>query len=246
MLLAIWVTLGFFIWQIDFRSAYLNAKMKEELYVRLPRGFRSANSPPLVLPLQRSLYGAVQSGNNWWEELNSAYKDLGYSRSEADQCVRVRKSNVGETHTGTYTDDTVGGSSSLEEAERAKKELGDKYAIKVTDEVEFSLGMRLEHNREKGTATLSMRGYLERLLERHGFTNINPKSTPFALGTLLSKEGSPTTDTQRRFMADKPYDVIVGGLQFAVGAMRPDLAFSVNILSRYSRAPCTGLCQRHT
>lgn len=145
--------------------------------------------------------------------------------------------DTGETHTGTYTDDTAGGSSSLEEAERAKKELGEKYAIKVTDEVEFSLGMRLEHNREKGTATLSMRGYLERLLERHGFTNIKPKSTLFALGTLLSKEGSPSTDAQRRFMADKPYDVIVGGLQFAVGAMRPDLAFSVNVLSRYSRDP---------
>ncbi|KAG9225833.1 hypothetical protein CCMSSC00406_0008361 [Pleurotus cornucopiae] len=237
MLLAVWVMLGFFIWQVDFKSAYLNAKMKEELYVRLPKGFQGANSLAVVVPLWQSLYGAVQAGNNWWEELDGVYKDLGYERSEADQCVRARKDEKGETHTGTYTDDIAGGSSSLEEAERAKRELGEKYALKVTDQVEFSLGMKLEHDREKGTASLSMRGYLEWLLERHGFTNIKPKSTPFALGTLLCKEDAPSTQAHRYFMADKPYDIIVGGLQFAVGAMCPDLAFSVNVLSRYLRNP---------
>ncbi|KAG9221992.1 hypothetical protein CCMSSC00406_0009200 [Pleurotus cornucopiae] len=82
-----------------------------------------------------------------------------------------------------------------------------------------------------------MRGYLERLLERHGFSHIKPKSTPFALGTRLSKQGAPSTQAQREFMKDKPYDVIVGGLQFAVGATRPDMAYSVNVLSRYSRDP---------
>ncbi|KAG9219551.1 hypothetical protein CCMSSC00406_0008242 [Pleurotus cornucopiae] len=237
MLLAVWVMLGFYIWQVDFKSAYLNAKMEEELYVRLPKGFRGSNTHTIIVPLWQSLYGAVQAGNNWWRELDASYTDLKYVRSEADQCVRSRKDAKGETHTGTYTDDIAGGSSSLEEAERAKRELGEKYAIKVTDEVEFSLGMRLEHDREKGTATLSMRGYLERLLERHSFSDIKPKSTPFALGTRLSKDGALSMQAQSDFMADKPYDVIVGGLQFAVGAMRPDLTFSVNVLSRYSRNP---------
>lgn len=237
MLLATWVTLGYYIWQVDFKSAYLNAKMDEILYVRLPHGFQGVDSPAVIVPLLKSLYGAVQAGHNWWQELDGTYKDLGYTRSEADQCVRARRDEHGETHTGTYTDDTAGGSSSLEEAERAKRELGEKYAIKVTDEVEFSLGMKLQHDREQGTASLSMRGYLERLLERHGFANMKPKSTPFALGTVLSKANAPTTDTQREFMRDKPYDVIVGGLQFAVGAMRPDLAYSVNVLSRYARDP---------
>ncbi|KAG9221993.1 hypothetical protein CCMSSC00406_0009201 [Pleurotus cornucopiae] len=88
MLLAVWVMLGFVIWQVDFKSAYLNVKMEEELYVRLPKGFQGTDSSPTVVRLWRSLYGAVQAGNNWWRELDAAYADLDYVRSEADQCVR--------------------------------------------------------------------------------------------------------------------------------------------------------------
>ncbi|KAF5390763.1 hypothetical protein D9757_004414 [Collybiopsis confluens] len=50
--------------------------------------------------------------------------------------------------TGTYTDDTLGGSSSVQERDRAKGEIGEAYRVKETDSVEFALGMRLIHNRE--------------------------------------------------------------------------------------------------
>jgi hypothetical protein len=33
ILIAFWVVMGYFIWQIDFSSAYLNAELKEEIYI---------------------------------------------------------------------------------------------------------------------------------------------------------------------------------------------------------------------
>lgn len=150
------------------------------------------------------------------------------------------RSELGETHTGTYTDDTAGASSTKEEAERAKGEIGERFPIKVTDDVEFSLGMQLTHDREKGTASLSMRAYFERLLDRHGFSDIKPKTTPFVLGTVLSKKGAPSTDEELVFMKDKPYDTIVGGLQYAVGVLPESWSISLE-----SVGTCTRIRQRN-
>lgn len=69
----------------------------------------------------------MQAGRNWWETLDASYVEMGYKRSQADQCVRSRVSETGETMTGTYMDDTLGGSLSEAEMTRAKGEIGEKY-----------------------------------------------------------------------------------------------------------------------
>jgi hypothetical protein len=145
VLIAFWVVVGHFIWQIDFSSAYLNAELKEEIYIHPPEGFPGRGSGK-VMRLKKSIYGTMQAGHNWWETLDQAYKSLGYTRSRADQCVRTRVSESGVTTTGTYTDDTFGGSSSAGEMERAKTEIGEVFRIKETDDIQFALGMRLAHD----------------------------------------------------------------------------------------------------
>ncbi|GAW08486.1 retrovirus-related pol polyprotein from transposon tnt 1-94 [Lentinula edodes] len=145
ILIALWVTLGYHIWQIDFASAYLNAELDKEIYAWPPEGFPGKGTGK-VMRIRKSIYGMMQAGRNWWRTLDGTYKELGYSRSQADQCVRSRVSSTGETMTGTYTDDTLGGSSSNEEMEKAKREIGSRYRIKETDSVQFALGMKLTHD----------------------------------------------------------------------------------------------------
>jgi hypothetical protein len=236
ILIAVWITLGYFIWQIDFASAYLNADMEEEMYVRPPDGFEGKGTGK-VMRMKKSLYGSMQAGRNWWRLLDATYKDLGYKRSQADQCVRTRKSDVGETMTGTYTDDTLGGSSSKEEMDRAKAEIGSRYRIKETDTVQFALGMRLVHDRESGTATLSMPAYWDQLFARFGLQDLKPKATPYPPGLKLTKDQSPKTDADRHYMKDKPYGELLGGIQFGQGACRPDFAFETNDLAQFSQDP---------
>jgi hypothetical protein len=236
VLVAFWVVVGHFIWQIDFSSAYLNAELKEEIYVHPPEGFPGRGSG-MVMRLKKSIYGTMQAGHNWWEKLDNAYKSLGYTRSKADQCVRTRISGREVTTTGTYTDDTFGGSSSAEEMKRAKAEIGDVFRIKETDNIQFALGMRLTHDREQGIATLSMEAYWDRLLARHNFQDLKPKSTPLPIGSHLSVKQAPSTHEDIHFMRDKRYAEILGGIQFGQAACRPDLTYSTNVLSRFIQNP---------
>ncbi|KAJ9561604.1 LOW QUALITY PROTEIN: hypothetical protein OSB04_006764 [Centaurea solstitialis] len=52
---------GFKVFQMDVKSAFLNGKLKEEVYVKQPPGFESAKYPNHVYFLDKSLYGLKQA-----------------------------------------------------------------------------------------------------------------------------------------------------------------------------------------
>src|SRR5579875_2758088 len=149
--------------------------------------------------IKKSIYGMMQAGQNWWRTLDLSYQDLGFRQSRANQCVRSRLTDTGETMTGTYTDDTLGGSSSISEMKQVKQEIGERYRIKDTDSVQFALGMRLTHDRERGTATLSMPAYWDNLLAKHRLDASKPKSTPLPPGTILSADSLPQSHEDSEF-----------------------------------------------
>ena len=59
--------------QLDIKTAYLNAKLDEEILMKQPEGFAKFDEEgkPLVCLLKRSLYGLKQSGRNWHRTLKS-------------------------------------------------------------------------------------------------------------------------------------------------------------------------------
>jgi hypothetical protein len=57
ILLAFSVAKGFKLHQMDVKSAFLNAVLEEEVYVRQPSGFESEKYPHWVYKLRKALYG---------------------------------------------------------------------------------------------------------------------------------------------------------------------------------------------
>ena len=70
--------------QMDVDTAYLNAPISEEIYMRQPAGFeeRNAGGQPLVCRLRKSLYGLKQSARNWHGRLDAYLKSLGLTPTE--------------------------------------------------------------------------------------------------------------------------------------------------------------------
>ncbi|KAJ9546779.1 hypothetical protein OSB04_019322 [Centaurea solstitialis] len=58
---------GFKVFQMDVKSAFLNGKLKEEVYVKQPPGFESAKYPNHVYFLDKALYGLKQAPRAWYE-----------------------------------------------------------------------------------------------------------------------------------------------------------------------------------
>ena len=55
--------------QMDVKTAFLNGKLKEDIFMHQPEGFIEPGKEHLVCHLKRSIYGLKQSRRCWYEEL---------------------------------------------------------------------------------------------------------------------------------------------------------------------------------
>ncbi|GJW46285.1 retrovirus-related pol polyprotein from transposon TNT 1-94 [Tanacetum coccineum] len=61
--------MNFIVYQMDVKSAFLNGKLKEEVYVKQPPGFESNEFPNHVCKLDKALYRLKQAPRAWYETL---------------------------------------------------------------------------------------------------------------------------------------------------------------------------------
>jgi hypothetical protein len=109
--------------------------------------------------------------------------------------------------------------------------LETEYGIKRLGDANFILGIQVIR-RSDGTIALSQRQYLEDVLTRFGMRNAKPASTPLVPNTVLEPGlVKPDEATSRR------YRQLIGSLTYAMTGTRPDLAFAVGYLGRFSEKP---------
>jgi Lhr-like helicase len=73
--------------QVDIKSAYLYADLKEEVYMRVLPGYLKAGEEGKILKLRKSLPGLNQASYEWHEELAAIFTKMGFMHSQANQAV---------------------------------------------------------------------------------------------------------------------------------------------------------------
>lgn len=91
LLLALAARYNLEIHQMDVKSAFLNGKLEEEVYLRPPPGFR--DSSDMVWRLHRALYGLKQAPKSWYTRLREVFTSLGFTRSNADHSLFYKVEN---------------------------------------------------------------------------------------------------------------------------------------------------------
>jgi hypothetical protein len=71
ILISISCHLGFKLYQMDVKSAFLNGILQEKVYVEQPKGFLDPHYPQYVYKLKKALYGLKQSPRAWYERLTT-------------------------------------------------------------------------------------------------------------------------------------------------------------------------------
>lgn len=232
---AIAASLGLRLWQVDFVSAFLNSENSYEVFMEQPPGFEEGGDH--VWLLLKTLYGTMQGAHDWAQTLEKTYQSHRYYTSKADPQVRSRVENNEITLTSTWTDDILGASSSETGEVKAKGELKSSYELKDLGTATFILGMKIDRNPHTGTIKLSQRAYSERILHRFHMNDAKPRSTPLPPGLVLSADDMPKTKEEIHEMKDVPYREALGSLMWLQVATRPDLSYSVNMLSRFANNP---------
>ena len=76
------------VYQFDVQTAFLNGKLKEEIYMRVPKGI--SNQAGKVCKLDRAIYGLKQACRTFNAHLNSPLEAMGFERSNVDPCLYKR------------------------------------------------------------------------------------------------------------------------------------------------------------
>ncbi|GJY54668.1 retrovirus-related pol polyprotein from transposon TNT 1-94 [Tanacetum coccineum] len=68
------------VYQMGMKTAFLNGKLKEEVYVSQPEGFIDPDRPNHVYRLKKALYGLKQAPRAWYDTLSKFLLDQGFSK----------------------------------------------------------------------------------------------------------------------------------------------------------------------
>jgi hypothetical protein len=225
--------------QLDVDTAYLNAPVSEEIFMKQPPGFEktAADGTELVCKLNRSLYGLKQAAFNWNKTITSYFTEIGLKPCSTDPCVFSKHHQGDIAVIVLYVDDLLITGNRDSTLQDIKQQLSRRFKMKDLGEVSQLLGMQVTRDRSAGTLKIDQTKYIQDMLDRFGLTECNAARIPADPGQILSKSDNAQTEAEKAGMSNKPYRSLVGSLMYAAWVTRPDVANAVRVLSRYMQEP---------
>lgn len=222
--------LGWVTCTVDFSNAFIQADLKDPTFIHLPRGFQSSSnshSERTCLRLKKSIYGLSVAPRLWFQHLLAALKEEGLVQSKHDACLMFRKDLI----IIQYVDD-LGIQAPNEGVINTLISSLRKKGFELTLEGSFTeyLGIQYEQCKD-GSIHMTQSGLIQKLLNAAGMTECNPNRTPTTREALGSDpEGKPMEDSWN-------YRSIIGMLLYLTTNTRPDIAFAVSQVARFSHNP---------
>ncbi|GKF44556.1 putative ribonuclease H-like domain-containing protein, partial [Tanacetum coccineum] len=102
--------MGFIVYQIDVKSAFLYGTIDEEVYVSQPLGFEDPKFPQKVYKVVKALYGLHQAPRSWYATLSTFLVHSGYKRGTIDKTLFIKKDKNDIMLLQVYVDDIIFGS----------------------------------------------------------------------------------------------------------------------------------------
>ena len=112
LVLAIDVSRGRSLRQLDVQNAFLHGVLEEEVYMRQPPGYENKKTPHYVRKLDKALYGLKQAPRAWYSRLSSQLSHLGFVASKAGTSLFIYNKATTIIFVLIYVDDIIVASSS--------------------------------------------------------------------------------------------------------------------------------------
>ena len=217
--------------QMDVKTAFLNGDLDEEVYMNQPQGFIMPGNENKVCKLVKSLYGLKQAPKQWHQKFDEVVLSNGYLLNQADKCVYSKFDESGKgVIICLYVDDMLIFGTDQDHVDKTKEFLSSRFSMKDMGEADVILGIRIKH--ESNGISISQSHYIEKVLKKFNYFDCTPVSTPMDTSEkLMPNIGHAVSQLE--------YSRVIGCLMYAMTCTRPDIAFAVGKLSRYTSNPST-------
>lgn len=226
-LLAVAASRNWIIHQMDVHNAFLQGDLDEVVYMDIPLGLRRQGEN-LVCRLNKSLYGLKQASRNWFAKFSCVIQKAGFTQSKADYSLFTKSEGSTFIAVLIYVDDIIVTGNNAQTIKSLKDFLFQQFHIKDLGNLKYFLG--IEVSRSQKGIFISQRKYAFDILNDVGLLGSRPNSFPMeAYLKLNPDDGDPLHDPTK-------YRRLVGRLIYLT-VTRPDLVYSVQILSQFMQNP---------
>ncbi|KAJ9546917.1 hypothetical protein OSB04_019460 [Centaurea solstitialis] len=239
ILMAISAYFNYKIWQMDVKTAFLNGKLTEDVYMEQPEGFEDPKNPNKVCKLLKSIYGLKQASRSRNLHFDERIKEFGFTKSEFEPCVYTKFSGSIVTFLVLYVDDILLIGNDVPTLQSVKSWLSKCFQMKDLGEAAYILGIKIYRNRSKRLIGLSQSTYIDKILKKFRMDESKKGFIPMQHGIVLSKTQCPVSSQDQDKMKSVPYASAIGSIMYAMLCTRPDVAYSVlrmKLVTGYSDA----------
>ena len=109
--------------------------------------------------------------------------------------------------------------------------------MKDLGETQYVLGIKIIRDRKNKIIALSQENYIDSILSKYNMQDSKKGFTPFRYRINLSQDQCPMNVEEKEYMETVPYASAVSSLMYVMLCTRPDICYSVGIVSRYQSNP---------
>lgn len=219
---------GWGVYQLDVKSAFLQGDINKNVYVEQPRGFESSEEWEKVYKLNKVLYDLRQAPSAWYSRIEGYFMREEFTKCYRKHTLFVKAKGEDILIVSIYVDDLIYTSSSDTMLEAFKSSMKNEFAMTDLGKMKYFLGVKVIQ--DSHGIFFSQKKYAKDVIKWFGMEWCNTVKNPTVPGSKLTKEGAgPEVDAPE-------FKQLVGSLRYLT-ATRPDLIYSVNLVSRYMERP---------
>lgn len=204
----------------DIKTAFLNGRLNEEIYLKQPPGFEKNEQ---VYRLKKSLYGLKQAAHVWNETLNASLVKNGCTQSKEDQCLYTFGCGNDVGYILVHVDDMLVASRQENQIKKLMQKVGEDFELKDLGEVKNYLGIEVT-KQDDGSFLIAQSKYIDQIIKGAGLEDGKVSKFPMDTGYhKLEGDELPTNDEYRK---------LIGMLLYLSTNTRPDISASISILSQ--------------
>ena len=152
----------------------------------------------------------------------------GFRINECDKCVYVKNTTSGYVIVCLYVDDMLIMSNNNDIIKATKRMLNSKFDIKYLGVADVILGIKI--TRTSDGLVLSQSHNIKKIFQKFGRYDVSPMKTPIGVNLHLTKN-------KGNGISQLGYSQIISSLMYIMNCTRPNIAYSVSKLSRYTSNP---------
>lgn len=155
-------------------------------------------------------------------------KSNGFKINECDKCVYIKSTQAGHVIVCLYVDDMLIIGNNNNVINSTKQMLTSRFEMKDMGLADVILGIKIIITPQG--ISLSQSHYVEKILQKYNKYDQSPVRTPVDPSHHLFKN-------KGEGISQLEYSRIIGSLMYLSNCTRPDIAYSISKLSRYTSNP---------